>query len=285
MKATINVVIRAGLGMMLARLLAGLLDDDDFIPDYTIASDYQKEIAKLNNAPYNSIKIGNKWVSLAYFGTFGYALAGMLGARQQNTLGDKVAGYYKNTILQLRQTPIIQQVLDTYDYINESKKYDKSGGDVIREAIAGTAGFFTARMIPAIVGDVAKSFDDKERMTRYGFEGISDQLAVKIPFWREVLPPKYNALGDEIQTESWYWIILTGSRFKTAPSDDTVYKELTRLSQQGEDVSINLDRMTDVKKAKELLTDREFNELKGQLQKELSTTYANIMATGKYQDE
>lgn len=285
MRKTINVAIRAGFGMTLAFLLAGLLDDDDYLPDYTIATDYQKQIAKLANAPYNSIRIGDKWVSLAYFGTFGYALAGMLGARPKVGASETVTTYYKNTLLQLRQTPVIQQILDTYDYMNDVTKYNKTGEDIRDEAIAGTANFFLSRLIPSITLDIAKGTDDKERFTRYGIEGISDQLKNKIPFWREVLPPKYNALGDTIPTENWYWIILTGSRFKSAPADTQVYSELVKLSVSGEDVSIKLDSFQDVKIAKKLLSGREYNELTGQLQKELSNSYANIMSTDKYKKE
>lgn len=280
-----NIVIRAGLGITLAMILASMLDDDDYLPDYTIASNYQKEIAKLANAPYNSIRIGDKWVSLAYFGTFGYALAGMLGARQKTNTTDKVMSYYKNTLLQLRQTPIIQQVLDMYDYIGDANKYKKNGKELGEEAIAYVANFFSSRIIPAIVGDIAKGIDDKERFTRYGFEGMTDQLQQKIPFWREVLPPKYNALGDTIATESWYWILLAGSRFKTAPKDTVVYKELVNLSLSGEEVHIKVNNFQDVKLAKELLTPKEYNDLTGLLQGELSDSYANVMSTEKYKNE
>lgn len=285
MRKVINVCTRAGLGMFLAYLLAGLFDDDDYLPDYNIATAYQKETAKLSNAGYNSIRIGNKWISLAYFGTFGYALAGMLGARPQKTVAEKVTSYYSNTIMQMRQTPIIQQVLDSYDYINDTKKYGKTGSDIAKEAVSGVANFFLSRTIPSITSDIAKAIDDKERFTRYGYEGIPDQLKNKIPFWREVLPPKYNALGDTIPTEAFYWVILTGARVKTAPADTTVYNELIKLSNSGEDVTIKLDSFQDIKTAKKLLSGTEYNELTGQLQKELSNAYANIMATDKYKQE
>lgn len=283
-KESINVVTRAGLGMTLAILLASAFDDDEYLPDYIVATSYQKEIAKLSNASYNSIKIGNKWVSLGYFGTFGYALAGMLGAKQQKTISGKVSSYYSNVAFQLRQTPVIQQLADGIEYLIETKQYNKSGDEIVQEAVSGTANFFLSRLIPAFVSDIAKGFDDKERYTRYGLEGFADQLKNKIPFWRETLPPKYNALGDEIPTEKWYMIMLTGARIKTAPSDNTVYKELVRLSSSGENVSIKLDTFKDVKTAKELLSFKEYNELTGQLQKELTNTYANIMGTDTYKE-
>lgn len=285
LRRSINVIVRAGFGILLASMLASLLDDDDYLPDYTLASDYQKELAKLSNASYNSIRIGDKWVSLAYFGTFGYALAGMLGARQKQTVTEGAMSYYMNTAMQLRQTPVIQQILNTYDYMNDAKKYNKNADDLMGEAIANVANFFTARSVPAIVGDIAKGTDTVERYTQYGPEGIADQLKAKIPFWRETLPPKYNAMGETIPTEAFYWVILTGARVKTAPKDTAVYSELTKLSVSGEDVKIKLDTYKQVKIAKKILTGKEYNELTGELQRQLMNAYANTMATTKYQEE
>lgn len=284
-RQTTTVAVRAGLGVLLATLLASLIDDDDYLPDYLLATSHQRELAKLANAPYNSIRIGDKWVSLVYFGTFGYVLAGMLGARQQQTYGGKAVSYTTNTILQLRQTPVVSTVFDVADYISDIKKYNKTEEEITGEAIASTANFFISRTIPAIVSDIAKGVDDKERYTRYGYEGIIDQIQNRIPLWREVLPPKYNALGDTIPTEAWYWIILAGARFKSAPSDTEVYNELVKLSVSGEEVSIRLDGYQDVKLAKEMLSGKEYNELFGQLQKELTTAYANTMSTTKYKKE
>lgn len=284
-RKVINVITRAGMGMVLVTLLASIMDDDDYIPDYTIATAYQKEVAKLANAPHNSIRIGDKWVSLSYFGTFGYAIAGVMGAKQKKTAGEALIAYHKNILFQLRQTPVIQQVLDIYDYAVDIQKYNKTGEEVGDEAIASIADFFASRLIPSVTGDIAKSMDNKERFAQYGFDGIVDQLQQKIPMWREGLPPKYNNLGEEIATESWYWTLLTGARVKTAPKDTQLYSELVRLSSSGEDVTLKLNTFNDVKIAKEMLTGQEYNELTGQLQKELSNAYANIMATERYQNE
>lgn len=285
-KRAVEICIRTGLGMTLATLLASALDDDDYMPDYSVASSYQKDIARLNNIPYNAIRIGDKWVSLAYFGTFGYALSGMLSAKQKQGLGEKTIAYTQNALIyQLRQTPILQQAFDIYDYSIDVKKFNKDSSDVFKDSIAFTSNFFISRLIPSITGDIVKVSDDYERYTRVGFEGIKDQFQARIPFWREVLPQKYNALGDPIKTERWYWIILTGSRLKTALPDTGVVKELTRLSASGEEVSLRLTGYKDVKTAKEILSQQEFYELNSALSKELTNAYANIMGTNKYKRE
>lgn len=53
---------------ILAALLGALFDDDDFMPSYDNATDKQKKVARAANIPFNSIKIGNTWVSIEYAG-------------------------------------------------------------------------------------------------------------------------------------------------------------------------------------------------------------------------
>lgn len=284
-RKAVRALTRAGFGMTLAYLLSMLLDDDDYIPDYIIASSYQKQLAKTANASYNSIRIGDKWVSLVYFGTFGYALAGMLGARQANSAPGGALAYYKNVALQIRQTPILGTVFDMYDYFDEAQKYNKTGGELVSDAVSGTADFFAARTVPAIVSDIAKVSDDYERYASYGIDGVQARFQARIPLWREVLPEKYDAFGNPIETEAWYWIILSGSRMKSAPDDTTMYEELSRLSLTGEEVSLRFTSYKDVQVAKTVLTTEEYHEFEAKLGEEMKNAYANIMGTEKYKRE
>ncbi len=285
MRKTIRVIVRAGFGMALAYLLSGLLDDNDYIPDYIIASAYQKQLATTANASYNSIRIGDKWVSLAYFGTFGYALAGMLGARQKNTAVDATFSYYKNVVLQMRQTPVLGTVFDIYDYYDEASTYNKTGGDLLSDAVSNTSDFFAARTVPAIVSDIAKVADTYERKTPYGMEGIAARFEARIPLWREILPIKYNAFGDPIETEAFYWVLLSGSRMKTAPDDTSLYNELSRLAVGGEEVSLKFSARQEMKIAKTMLTPNEYYELESGLGREMKNAFANTVATQKYRNE
>lgn len=280
-----KTITRAGLGLVLATLIAQMLGDDDYLPDYTLATGYQRELAKLANAPYNSIRIGNKWFSLAYFGTLGYAISGMLSARKKRTMTEQGFEYYLTVGRQLRTVPIIQQGIDAYDYANDIKKYNKDGQDMVDDSVSYVANFMTARLIPAISGDIAKGLDDKERYIPFGVDGIWDTVQNKVPIWRNYLPPKWNNLGQNIPTEGMLLSVLAGARIKTAPPDTVVYTELQKLASGGTELTINFTAYKDVKIARSILTGREYNELTGILQKTEMQRWAEIMADPLYQQE
>jgi len=277
-------IILAGLGLVLVQLLASAIDDDDYMPDYLLATGYQKDLAKLNNAPYNSVRIGDKWISLGYT-PFGWALAATLSAKRKQGVVEKTATYVGTIFTQTRQVPVIQQILGVYDYLDEVKLYAKTADEQMNDAIAWTADFFSARTVPAFVSDLAKAFDDKERVTQFGYEGIADRFKAKIPFVRESLPEKHDGLGEIVYTENAFWVMMAGSRVKTAPKDTEVMKELTRLSASGEDVKIKYNTNKDIKMAKKLLPFKEYNAFEKELQKSLMNAFANKMSEDDYKEE
>lgn len=281
---SVNMAIRAGLGVLTAAILAASLGDDDYLPDYILASSYQKELQKLSNAGYNSIRVGDSWVSLGYFGTFGYVLAGFLGARNANTKADQAWEYMKNTGLQVRQAPIIEQIADFYTYLAQTQEYHKDGAEVGSDAIAYVANFFMARSIPMIVGDIAIGMDEYQRYTGYGLESVSAQFQAKIPFWRELLPPKYNGFGDMVRTEGLVKSVLFGAKVKNAPTDDAVYKELSNLARWGNQVKLDVDSYKSSKQLRKILSAAEYNEYRGVFSKALSTSIANAMTTEDYKN-
>lgn len=284
MNDAINGIIYAGLGLLLVQLIASGLDDDDYIPDYILATDYQRDMAKLNNAPYNSVRVGDKWVSLGYT-PFGWSLAATLQARQEKGVVDKSFGYVGALLLQSRSLPVLNNILGVYDYLNESKEYNKDSNEKMADAVAWTGDFFSSRTIPAFISDLAKALDDKERFTQYGYEGIVDRFKARIPFVREDLPEKHNLLGEIIYTENAFWVMMAGARVKSAPTDSELIRELSRLSQSGEEVKLKYNTNKDIKTAKKLLSGAEYNEFERVLQTSLTNTYANTMATSKYKKE
>lgn len=274
-------IVRAGLGLVFASLLAGLLDDDDYIPDYTIASPKQKEITRLSNASYNSIRIGGKWVSLDYFGVLGVAVAGFMGARQKNGADEKALSYAQNAFTQIRRAPIVSTLMDTYNWFEENKKYQKTTTEIRDELIGKSALFFYSRAMPMIVADVAKAMDDKQRYNDYN--QWFDDIQAQVPFAREFLPPKYNDFGGIVPTENAFWTIVAGARVKTA-TDDAVYSEVSRLSNEGVDVNLTASRFKPMLTAKKLLSPREYNELNGQVQLGIRNAYLNVSETQEYKD-
>lgn len=280
-KETARMMVRAGLGMTVAMLLTALLDDDDYMPDYTIANAKQKEATRLSNATYNSIRIGDKWVSLDYFGVLGVVIAGIMGARQKQNAVDKGVTFVENAMSQIRRAPIISTAFDIAKWFDENKAYQKKADEILGEITGNLVGFTYSRGVPMIVSDIAKMLDDKERYNDY--KDFMDDIYMKIPFKRETLPPKFNDLGQIIPTENAFWTIFAGARVKTA-NDDKVYKEILKLSSEGSDFAITAKNFKEMKVAKEILSPYEYNELFGQVQDGIRNAYLNTAETIEYQE-
>jgi len=274
-------VTRAGLGLMIATLLASALDDDDYMPDYVMATDKEKASTKLSNASYNSIRIGDKWVSLDYFGVLGVALAGMMAAKRKIGTVEKGVAFAENAFFQVRRAPILSTFFDLGQWFSENKKYSKSSEDIAGELTGDAAGFFYSRTVPMILSDVAKVLDDKERANDY--KSWQDDIYAKIPFKRETLPPKYNDLGQIIPTENAFWTLFAGARVKTV-NDDKAYQEINKLSTQGGNFSITAKGFKEMVVAKKILSPYEYNELFGQVQDSIRNAYLNTTETDEYKE-
>ena len=222
-QAAIKAGVRNGIGMILAMMLAGLVDDDDYIPEYDNASPKQRDIAKLKNAPFNSIRIGNKWINLDYFGPLAIPMAGILTARAKQDL----TGFLQGVSGQALKTPGVKEINsligDVTRAVQYGVSYKKIAEDVFNWGVEQTA----SRTIPAIITDFGKLIDKYERET--GGE-MARRVMAKIPVLREELPIKTDITGRKIETEPTN--ILFGSRVKTAV-DDAVVKEIDRLNKAG----------------------------------------------------
>lgn len=273
-------IIRAGLGLTIATIVSMLLGDDDYIPDYTIADAKQKEATRLSNATYNSIRIGDKWVSLDYFGVLGVVIAGIMGARQKETAIEKGVSFVQNAVSQVRRAPVISTFFDVGKWFDENKKYQKTADEMYGELVGNLVAFGYSRSVPMIFSDIAKAIDDKERYNDY--KDFMDDIYMKIPFKRETLPPKFNDLGQIIPTENAFWTIFSGARVKTA-NDDKVYKEILKLSNEGSDFVITAKNFKEMKVAKEILSPYEYNELFGKVQESIRNAYLNTSETLEYE--
>lgn len=274
-------VIRAGLGLTIASIIAMLLDDDEYMPDYTIADAKQKEATRLSNATYNSIRIGDKWVSLDYFGVLGVVIAGVMGARQKETTTEQGVAFVQNALSQARRAPILSTFADVLKWFDENKKYQKTADEMFGEIVGNMVNFGYSRSVPMIISDIAKAIDDKERYNDY--KSFMDDVYMKIPFKRETLPPKFNDLGQIIPTEKAFWAIMAGARVKSA-NDDKVYREILKLSNEGQDFAITARNFKEMKVAKEVLSPYEYNELFGQVQDSIRNAYLTTSETPEYKE-
>jgi hypothetical protein len=214
-------LVRSGLGLTGAVIIANQLKDDDFVGAYDPA---RSQIESLRNSNYNAIRVGNKWISTDWLGPLTVPVTAMMYARKYGkTGGEKTFQYSKGVISSVLNIPGIS---DIYDFVR-GQAFQKN--QTLEEMTGATQDYITSqlysRLVPSIISDVAKSIDPNVRQGGKGIQGI----IAKIPFLSKTLPEKKNILGETIKQESPWSIILFGSRVKT-DKDNAITKELSRIS-------------------------------------------------------
>lgn len=233
-KRAIKSAYRNGLGLLLATLIASMFEPDDYIPEFDNATQKDRDLAKAKNAPFNSIKIGNKWVSLDYFGILGIPLVGIMNARKGRNLIEGITGYVKSGIAQGMKIPGIKEGLAIWDSLSRTAAYSttpKKAFEMVSNALLDQV---RARTVPAIVNDVAKVMDKYERDTS---GSVLDKVQASIPFLRERLPERYTISGKPLETEGLS-VLLFGGRVKTAEEGQLV-SEIDKLAKKQEQPSIS----------------------------------------------
>ncbi len=260
MREVIRSATRAGLGMTLALVLSYMFDPDDFIGDYDSLDQKGRDLARIQNAPYNSIKILGKWVSLDYFGPIAAPFVGMMYARKYGTgnIPNILNQYVRGVGGQAMRLPGLREFADLVSGVASS--FQK--GDVTK-TISGltdeTVDYIRARTIPAIVNDLAKAIDPFIRKT--GGETISKAQAT-IPGATFGLPEVVSKeTGEKVQSEGFISTLLFGSRIKT-PIESAVINEISRLNKTGNAPTISDIEKTSsrVKELKEQIGEDKFQE-------------------------
>ncbi len=278
-----RTVVQAGIGLAFAHIISSLFEPEDFIGEYP-TSQKEAQLLALKNATTNSVKIGDRWVSLDYFGPLGSAITGMLYAKKYgDTLPDKTYQYVKGAFAQAAKLPGAEElggwVSNLDDFV---RKTDRTADEDLRDIGAYLVGFVQSRTTPGILYDIARMSDTSERRTDQG--DVFDKVRNALPFIRESLPAKQTVYGDEVKTEPAWSTLLFGSRVKTA-RDNKLIQELDRLDQTG-----NLPSITDVSKtsprAKELKTqigDKRFAQFMTEFGTILADRTTKAINSPKYQ--
>ena len=255
MREAVRLFTRSGLGFTLALVLAHAFNPDDFIGEYDFLSQKERDLVKAKNATYNSIKVGDKYISLDYLGPLASAFVGLMYAKKYgDTLPQKIYQYAKGAGTQAVKVPGLREFSGLVDGITSSLNSTEPG-KVGQELTDQAIGYIRARTIPAIVNDFAKGIDPIERET--GGSAVS-QAAASIPGVRQTLPAKVNQqTGESIKGEGFISTLLFGNRVKTATNSDVV-NELERLYRVKEGPA-----MSDIKR-----NSKRVEELKSQVSKE-----------------
>ena len=253
----IRKLVIAGFGILGAFILSKILKPDDYIGEYSSYNDKERSLIELKNGSYNSIKIGNKWISLDYFGLLGSPLVGFLEAERGVNAPDKAWKYFLGVAKQAIKIPGFETLRDSLDNVWDTvSDSDISPKTILSDAKASFVDFVSARVIPAIISDAAKAIDDTDREA----DTSTEKIMKKIPGIREKLDEKIDLFGKPINTENPLSTLFFGTRLKTYEGNHIV-NELNRLSAQGELPSIGDIKYssTRVKKLEEQIGKGEFN--------------------------
>lgn len=259
MQEVVRLFVRSGLGMTLAVVLAHMFNPDDFIGEYDNLTSKEKSLVAQKGATYNSIKIGDKYVSLDYFGPLASSFVGFMYARKYGeNLPEQIFQYGRGVVTQAAKVPGLREFSDLVSNVQDAATKGKLGdiaAGLTNEAVA----YIRARVIPAIVNDVAKGTDSKERQTD---KGQLSKFKSSIPGLRQTLPSKVNQLtGEEIEGQGFIQTILFGSRVKNA-SNSKLITEVSRLNDVGESPTMSSIEKSSkrFKQLKEQIGDDKFNE-------------------------
>lgn len=228
-RQAINSGVRNGLGLLLAYMIAGALDDDDYIPAYEDLGYGDTLLLKEKNVVYNSIKIGDKYVSLDYLGPIGVPVAGILGAKRSNGFG----AFSGNVLSQFLRLPGVKDFADTVSGLSKmTKQTSEKNLDMLQQEAID---FISARTVPALVSDIAKAIDSYERDMS---NDVWDRLKGKIPVLREELPKVYSKTTGRAVESNGLLTLFVGSRVKEAQSNKII-REVEDIKSQGESVSLS----------------------------------------------
>ena len=252
----LNGMARAGVGMLGAYLVMSAFEPEDYIGEYGYYSSKEKALIKSERASYNSLKIGNSWISLDYFGPFAAPLVGMLNAKKYGKGGfDNIKRYFQGVGSQIMRIPGLDEAVEFFGRtIPKWFDSDTETNEIAREAASGMIDFVSSRTIPGIMTDVAKVVDSHEREIKFkpkiGELELLDPFQRKIPGWSKGLDPQHTLFGEPIKTQPAWAQLAFGARYREGKGNE-IYNELNRLNAAKELPAIT-DIRWSIKKVKEL---------------------------------
>lgn len=275
----IHRVIRSSSHFALAQfaisaILATMIDDDDYIPDYSQIPINQKDIVFAKSGSFGAVKIGNVWVNTDFFGALEIPLVARLNARRADKFlsSDYFSGYYQGIFKKVLDAPVLG------DLIKQEKKLSdlKTPEDISNETFKSLDNFVSSIFVPNVVSTLTKIYDDYERETNREFAG---RLRGKLPFFRQDLKPKMSSVtGETIKTQPAIVQILLGSRGHIE-TNNVIAKEAFRLSQKGLSPSL-----TSITKRGDLsiLSDVDKDKIDKEYYKMLRAKLRNTLTTSEY---
>lgn len=219
-------LVRSGLGLTGALVIASNLKDEDFVGAY---DPKRAQIEQLRNSQYNAFRVGDKWISTDWLGPLSVPFTSIMYARKYgDTLPEQTFQYGKGVVTSAAQIPGVK---DVYDFV-KTNAYKQNQS--LEEATGATAKYITeqvvSRLVPSIISDVTKALDPIMRdSSGSGVAGIVNPIIAKTPLLSQTLPEKKNVFGETVKGEGPITDILFGSRVKTS-QETALISELNTVS-------------------------------------------------------
>lgn len=189
------------------------------------SSEKEREQWELEGKLPNSIYINGQWRNVGVLGPAG--LLTIIGGHFQNGLQEtgslmgglvqSVAGF-GNT---LTEQSFLKGVNGAIEAIQDPAR-----------SFQGFASSLAGSIVPTIIGDIARATDDYERQASTPLTRIQS----RIPGLRDNLQPKVDTLGNKIDTQGFWTVMMDPTRPGNAsalPEDKPIVDELRRLSDAG----------------------------------------------------
>lgn len=200
---SVQKATRAGLGLIFSAAVVFLLmdDDDEYVPAYSLASRAERAMVRDTSASYDSIKIGDTYVSTAWFAQLAPAIV-MFASIKSALKSESDAVVSKAIQGMLYQTATLPY-FDVINQVNQSVGTNISDsatdGETFARYIISAADQLIARTIPAFIGDTAQATDNVARKSSYDLtEGIVDNVQKRIPGLSQYVDPRLDTFGNEV---------------------------------------------------------------------------------------
>jgi hypothetical protein len=273
-------------------MLASQFKVEDFMGTYDPS---RIKYDQLSNTAYNALlvdtPIGKRWINVDYLGPIANPFVAFMYSKKYGG----VKGYMSGMTAQyLNQLPFIDAkgVFDGLNVLTDPDQTNKIAklGEDLKGKIADT---ISSRLTPGIMYDLARATDEVQRDTYQKkfvvdtplMEMNFDKFINKIPFIREDLPTKHDALGRVMYESSPIESMMFGARVRTARMDE-ITSEIYRLRDAGQQPNIKDLRFMYSSKIDELKekTGDDFVNVARKYGEELAKEFEKTMQLKKYKE-
>lgn len=213
-------LIKNAMGILLLVFLAATMgDDDDFVLDYNLQTEKDKDIRQNRNAPNGTaVRIGDKWVQLDILASGFLPMQTYLTARRHGFTAD---GWIQGLFGWRDLMPGVGEMESLVKDYNKTLQYNKdSDTAALGELATDQATELLTRLVPmgALVNQIGNITDDTKREK---YNHWYDRILGRIPGLRNRLPEQASrATGKPIpQTDNVFNLFTGGNVRDYIPAD------------------------------------------------------------------